>query len=203
MLYVPMGSFHVKHTVKRSLFIGDIDYAGDRQDAENIIRARRERYTDANHVVYAVVTGGERSLQFGMSDDGEPHGTAGRPILDVLKGAHLTSVVLTVTRYFGGTKLGTGGLVRAYQDTARMCVEGVSREVLRKLISCSADVPYALERGVLHVIREHNGEVVEQHHGVSIGLTFLVDEDNLERVLQAMRDVSRGTLDVVVQTRNS
>jgi putative IMPACT (imprinted ancient) family translation regulator len=86
--------------------------------ARVIIKQQKERYRDASHVVHAFIAGEAGEIR-GMSDDGEPGGTAARPIMDILAGAHCTNILITVTRYFGGTLLGTGGLVRAYGDAAR------------------------------------------------------------------------------------
>lgn len=115
------GTF--EFTEKRSRFIGHIAHAETTEDAENFIREIKSKYWDARHNVYAY------SLKNGISrfsDDGEPHGTAGKPILDVISGKKLTDVVIVVTRYFGGILLGTGGLCRAYTDAAAGVV-GVSK----------------------------------------------------------------------------
>jgi putative IMPACT (imprinted ancient) family translation regulator len=106
------------------------------------VRRQKERYRDASHVVHAFIAGAAGEIR-GMSDDGEPGGTAARPIMDILVGTHCTNILLTVTRYFGGTLLGTGGLVRAYGNAARtvlaLCKTGPLPPPRRLL--CSA-VPY-------------------------------------------------------------
>src|SRR5574344_183749 len=96
--------------------------ACDRIHHNLLLHELKIQYADATHVVHAFVTGTFGEVN-GMSDDGEPAGTAGRPVLEVLKGSNITNVLLTVTRYFGGTLLGTGGLVKAYGDCAKLAIE--------------------------------------------------------------------------------
>jgi uncharacterized YigZ family protein len=126
--------------VKNSKFIAEIFPVENQIAAREKLLSVKKKYADATHVVHAFVAG-KKCETCGMSDDGEPGGTAGRPILDVLKGSGLTDVLLTVTRYFGGTLLGTGGLVRAYSDAAKEVLK-ISRTeefVEKENFSFSAD----------------------------------------------------------------
>lgn len=109
---------------KHSRFIAAVFHCESEEQANGIIAEQKTKYWDARHNVYAYV------LQNGtvrFSDDGEPHGTAGKPVLDVIKGSGLTNVLITVTRYFGGTLLGTGGLVRAYGTSAKDALNNAPR----------------------------------------------------------------------------
>ena len=116
--------------VKGSRFIGESYHVETEDEALNRLEAVRKRKHQATHHCYAYLVGRPEVRQFKYSDDGEPTGTAGKPIYDVLTGRRVTDVLLVVTRYFGGTKLGTGGLVRAYGNTARAVMEASgSREV--------------------------------------------------------------------------
>lgn len=105
-------------TVKGSRFLSELFPCETQADARNLIKSQKTKYADSTHVVHAFVIGLGGEI-LGMSDDGEPSGTAGRPALDVLKGYGCTNVLLTITRWFGGTLLGTGGLVKAYGDGAK------------------------------------------------------------------------------------
>ena len=105
-------------TVKGSRFLSELFPCTKQEDARTIIKQQKSKYSDATHVVHAFILGLSAEVM-GMSDDGEPSGTAGRPALDVLKGHGSTNHVLTITRWFGGTLLGTGGLVKAYGDGAK------------------------------------------------------------------------------------
>ncbi|HSG29611.1 MAG TPA: YigZ family protein, partial [Candidatus Krumholzibacterium sp.] len=122
---IPEGRFECEMTVRNSKFIGLGVPVSDPEEAREIIRDTRETHPGCSHVVYAFITGGARTEVSGMSDDGEPKGTAGRPVMEILKGSGIVDVLLMVVRYFGGTKLGTGGLVKAYGDCAREVVEGL------------------------------------------------------------------------------
>ncbi|NLM01401.1 MAG: YigZ family protein [Treponema sp.] len=104
--------------IKNSRFIAELFPVTSQMEARELLKMQKNKYADSTHVVHAFVIGKNAEI-LGMSDDGEPSGTAGRPALDVLKGSNCTNVMLTVTRYFGGTLLGTGGLVKAYGDSCK------------------------------------------------------------------------------------
>lgn len=113
---------------KKSEFIGDACHAGSLDEALAFVEAIRERHPKSRHVAYAAICGGaDGRLAERMSDDGEPSGTAGKPILDVLRANALTDCVVAVTRYFGGILLGSGGLIRAYSSTASLAVRAATK----------------------------------------------------------------------------
>jgi putative IMPACT (imprinted ancient) family translation regulator len=123
--------------VKKSKFIAEAFQLTETNLPRDRVKQQKERYRDASHVVHAFISGDAGEIR-GMSDDGEPGGTAARPIMDILVGTHCTNILLTVIRYFGGTLLGTGGLVRAYGDAARavlaLCKTGSLPPPRRELI---------------------------------------------------------------------
>lgn len=108
--------------IKNSRFIAELFPVDTQSAARDLLKNQKQKYADATHVVHAFVIGKAGEI-LGMSDDGEPSGTAGRPALDVLKGSGCTNVMLTITRYFGGTLLGTGGLVKAYGDSCKVVLQ--------------------------------------------------------------------------------
>ncbi|MBR7064125.1 MAG: YigZ family protein, partial [Treponema sp.] len=121
--------------VKNSRFIAELFPCTLQSDVRNLIKEQKKLYKDARHVVHAFIIGSNAEIK-GASDDGEPSGTAGRPILSVLQGNNFTNVLLTVTRYFGGTLLGTGGLVKAYSDAAKLVIKNaLDNGLLEELIS--------------------------------------------------------------------
>ena len=130
-MMVPSCESEVETKVKNSRFIGSLGYTPSVESARAYIAAIKERYPDARHHCYAFAIGHGASVTHGMSDDGEPSGTAGRPILAVLSGSSLGDCTVVVTRYSGGTKLGTGGLVKAYTESAQACL--LSAEVEEKV----------------------------------------------------------------------
>lgn len=127
-----------EETIKGSRFLSELIVCQSQAQARELIKAQKTKYSDATHVCHAFITGNGGEVM-GMSDDGEPSGTAGRPILDVLKGRGCTNVMLTVTRWFGGTLLGTGGLVKAYS--------GGAKGVIAKANEINAFVPLIEKRG--------------------------------------------------------
>ncbi|MGP1458047.1 MAG: IMPACT family protein [Treponema sp.] len=131
------GSVSYKTTVKNSIFISELTPCSSQKEARMVVKDKKSEYADASHTVHAFITGLNAEVM-GMSDDGEPQGTAGRPILDVLKGRKCTNLILTVTRWFGGTLLGTGGLVKAYGSCAK--------SVIQKADSLGLFTPYVEER---------------------------------------------------------
>ena len=113
--------------IKGSRFLAELTPVESHAEARETLKAFKQKYADATHVCHAFVAGLGREIM-GMSDDGEPSGTAGRPMLDVVKGRNVTNLLLTVTRWFGGTLLGTGGLVKAYGDSAKLVLDNAFEE---------------------------------------------------------------------------
>ncbi len=125
---VLLESARAETLVKKSRFIAEIFPVKNQQDVRALLKAQKQKYADSSHVVHAFALGKNAEIM-GMSDDGEPAGTAGRPVLAVLKGSGCSDILLTVTRYFGGTLLGTGGLVKAYTQAAQAVLALAHTEV--------------------------------------------------------------------------
>ena len=173
-------------TVKGSRFLSELFPCESQAMAKDIIKAQKAKYPDATHVVHAFVLGLSSEI-LGMSDDGEPSGTAGRPALDVLKGYGCTNVLLTITRWFGGTLLGTGGLVKAYGDGAKQVLHaatdaGLFEEYVKKYLVSKEEVEEAL--GVVSLVTSSNNiiefdqavnELMEQDGNYG-KITKIVDE---------------------------
>lgn len=150
------GNFTAEYTEKHSRFIATAFYCETEQQASEIIAAQKSKCWDARHNVYAYV------LQDGtarFSDDGEPHGTAGMPVLDVIKGSGITNVLIVVTRYFGGILLGTGGLVRAYSTSARDALLGAQKVLMCVCSEFTIDCDYGNYDRLLRLITDHNGMI--------------------------------------------
>ena len=140
MLILKQPTF-AEFTVKNSRFVAEAMPVDSPEGAREIWHAQKIRYDNGGHIVYAFITGPQGNIM-GCSDDGEPSGTAGRPMLAVLKGSGLTNVIITAARWFGGTKLGTGGLVRAYSDCARLALENAQVTELVPVSSFGIVLPY-------------------------------------------------------------
>ena len=134
---------HVEQTIEKSRFIAHIKPVASREEAEGYIAKIRSEYRDATHNVPAFVIGEKQQLVWG-SDDGEPGGTSGTPMALFLANEGVTNVVVVVTRYFGGIKLGPGGLVRAYTSSARMALEAAGKREVKEALKLSLRLGYDL-----------------------------------------------------------
>ena len=177
--------------VKNSRFLAEAFIVENAEAAREKLREQKARYADASHVVHAFVVGPEGNVM-GCSDDGEPPGTSGRPTLEVLKGSGVTNVILTVTRWFGGTKLGTGGLVKAYTESAQGAVALMRTHEMVAMSSFSVEVPYALYEQVKKLLAACGAEVLTEDFGAAITLAGRLRESETETLATQLRDISRG-----------
>lgn len=158
---------------KRSRFIGEIRAVASEAEAKSFIEATRKKYYDARHHCYAYLVPDEdpaRLIQR-SSDDGEPSGTAGRPILSVLLGSELTGVCIVVTRYFGGTLLGTGGLIRAYTAAAKAALEAAVIEDIVKTRRETFVIDYSELDKLKYKLKEQNAVIVDTQYTDKVTLT--------------------------------
>ena len=182
--------------IKGSRFIGRTRSVHSRADAESFIADISQKHFDATHNCYAYRIGLGSAAEYRYSDDGEPSGTAGAPILKAIDGKELTNAMVVVTRYFGGTKLGTGGLVRAYSSCAQKVLESAGR--VRKFLTARymLTFPYELQNAVMKVIASNKAEVVSSDYGEEARLLVSIRKSNLEAFNGALLEESsgRGTL---------
>ena len=137
----PNKKMQIINKVKDSKFYGSISNVSTRDEAENFIEEIKNKFSDATHNVSAFRIGiGDEALEY-SDDDGEPAGSSGPPVLEAIKGENLTNAVIVITRYFGGTKLGIGGLIRAYGNTARIAINksGKKRLLLYYKVTIKGD----------------------------------------------------------------
>jgi uncharacterized YigZ family protein len=146
----------------------------------------------ASHHVYAFRAGYGKSVIEGMSDDGEPSGTAGPPILAVLRGTDIGDTIIVVTRYFGGTKLGTGGLIRAYSDAARNGLANLSTEANSIRKTLGVDVPYPIYQLVSRLVIQFGGVIEHKTFTTQIKLVIKIPIDNLDKFQQGLTDMTAG-----------
>ncbi len=168
-------------TEKKSRFIGYICHAETEADANAFVQEIKKKHYDARHNCFAYVLGEQQStLKF--SDDGEPGGTAGKPILEVINGAGLCDVCIVVTRYFGGTLLGTGGLVRAYTDAAKACIRAT--EIVKKqlVIPVDALVNYNDLGKVQYLLNSENIKIIDSDYGENVRLKVEIPYDDYNRI---------------------
>ncbi len=156
--------------IKRSRFITQSAHVDSLEDGRRFVERVRRAYSDANHNCWACV--GAKAGDAGhaaSSDDGEPSGTAGKPMLQILLHSGLGEICLVVTRYFGGIKLGTGGLVRAYQDCVRQNLESLPHTEKRVLTALSFEIDYNCLESVQRMLGEEGGEI----HALSLSLIHI------------------------------
>ncbi|MGC9397672.1 MAG: IMPACT family protein [Anaerolineae bacterium] len=197
---VPAAETRVEMRVVNSRFIASLAPAFGVEAARAFIARIEEEFSDASHNVPAFLIGHGASVIAHCSDDGEPSGTAGRPALAVLRGSGLGDVVVVVTRYFGGTKLGTGGLVRAYSDAVRevLRVTPLAEKVATHTLLMAT--PYALFEPVRLLIERHGGQILEEDFAADVTITAQVAVDRFPAFQQALRDLSGGTVEALVMS---
>lgn len=184
--------------VVNSRFIGSAACTPSVEAAKEFIAQVRAEFPDATHHAYAYLVGYGASVTAGMSDAGEPSGTAGRPMLAVLRGSGLGDVTVVVTRYFGGTLLGTGGLVRAYSDAARAVLDVLPRTERIEKRTLLARVAYSDYETVRRVLEAHSADVLDEDFAADVMLTIALPLPQLEACLAALSEVTAGQAEVVV-----
>ena len=163
---------HSELIIKKSRFIGCVQPMADRASAQAVVDALWREHPGAAHVCWALLAGGQSAAV----DDGEPSGTAGRPMLDVLRHQDLEGVLATVVRYFGGVKLGAGGLVRAYTDTIAQALLTAPKVTLQRMKTLQCHVPYALEGLLRREIEAAGAELINVQHGTLVTLQLRLPE---------------------------
>ena len=199
---VPAGPHRVEADIQRSRFITSIAPAPTVDDATQFVRAVSNEFADATHNCWAYVVGPPGSTaQVGMSDDGEPHGTAGRPMLGVLLHADVGDVVVVVTRYYGGQKLGTGGLVRAYGGGVQLALASVPRAEHVRLASARVVIDYPHVDAVQQLLSALEVRVVGQDYLERVRYELELPVANLDALRHALLDITRGQTELVVDDR--
>ena len=185
-------------TFQKSRFLGLLEPVADPEEARARLKAAKTLYADASHVVHAFRTGPDGSETHGCSDDGEPPGTAGRPVLDVLKGAGGGNCLLLVVRWFGGTKLGTGGLVKAYGDTAKAVIGAAAWEELRVWVSASVTVGWGEHRPLVTELKARGAQIDSEEFGTGVTLGIRVAGEEFRGLQSFTTDLTRGRAQWVV-----
>lgn len=188
---VPTKEAHVEWVEKRSRFIGHIFRTETEEEAIACIRQMREKYYDATHNVYAYIIHGG-TMRY--SDDSEPQGTAGMPVLEVLRRENTENILCVVTRYFGGILLGAGGLVRAYAKSAKQALDEAGISCMRLWEYIDLPCPYSLYERMKKVIEEFDGQVADTQYGSEILIKCLLPQERTSDFLAKVIDVSCGKL---------
>lgn len=191
---IPAEEIRREHVVVNSRFIATLAPVANTDKARAFIARIRAEFADATHNVPAYIIGGGNNLSDYCSDDGEPSGTAGRPALAVLHGSGLGDAAVVVTRYFGGTLLGKGGLVRAYTESTQMVVNAVRRARRQQVHVAMLALPYNLLERVRMLVHKHQGEVMDESFAADITMTFRLPVERSAPFQADLSELSAGTL---------
>lgn len=181
---------HSELLIRKSRFIGCVEPVADRPAALLRVAALRTLHPGAAHVCWALLAGGASAAV----DDGEPGGTAGRPMLEVLRHQDLDGVLATVVRYFGGVKLGAGGLVRAYTDAVAQALLGADKRPLQRRQTLRCVLPYALEGWLRRELDAAGAGTLQVSHGMHVELQFSLPEGDAAALRRRLDDGGQGRL---------
>jgi len=181
--------------VSRSRFICHLSPCTSTAEARLFVKALQKLHPQASHHCYAYLSGRAEDCQaYGFSDDGEPSGTAGRPMLVSLQGANIGEVCAVVVRYFGGTKLGTGGLQRAYGASVRQALTLLQTKLKIPMVHKTLACQYTQVNDVLHLLEQVGGEVISQDFTDNVFLFLSLPEEQVENIHQQLQTLSAGKL---------
>lgn len=189
-LTIKETEFSAELVEKKSKFIAKIVKVASEEEALNVLKSIKREHRDARHNVFAyrIANGPER-----FSDDGEPSGTAGVPILDILRGENLQNVLVVVTRYFGGILLGTGGLVKAYSGVTKEAIAQVKKVEMKLCDEYSVLIDYNYHNILLHYFKEESIIVRDTEYTNNICLNIVVEQKLKERVIEKITEKTDRT----------
>lgn len=184
-------------TEKNSEFLTFLQPIKDREQAMQWVQHYRERYKDANHVCWAYIIGNTRQPQTqAFSDDGEPNGTAGKPMLHVLTERELGNSLAVVVRYFGGIKLGAGGLVRAYSAAVSQATQLATLTTVSPKISLEIKADFALEARIRQLLTQYEGELLQVTYQQQVLLSISLPTEHNSTFKQQLQNISAGAIHV-------
>ena len=188
MPYTLSAPVHSEQVIKKSRFIGCVEPVADRAAALARVAAVRAVHPTATHVCWALMTGGHSAA----NDDGEPGGTAGRPMLEVLRHQDLEGVLATVVRYYGGTPLGAGGLVRAYTESVAQALLKADKIPVVRTTTLRCVLPYALEGWLRRELPAHDAQLLEALHGEGVTVRLQLPEASAAALVMRLNDAGQG-----------
>ena len=182
-------------TVNKSRFICYLTQCDSGLKVKKFVSDIQQKHPQADHACYAfVVDRPENSQGYGFSDDGEPSGTAGRPMLAVLQGCHIGEILAVVVRYFGGVKLGTGGLQRAYGNSVKQALQGLTLKTQIPMVNKTLICSYEQLDKVLRLIKSTGGYAIEQDFQQCVNLRLAIPANCLTEVVEQLQTLSAGKL---------
>ena len=191
---IPFSAAQSEFTEKRSRFIGQVWPVSSEEEAQERIRSAKKKYHDARHNCWCYILG-DNILRY--SDDGEPQGTAGQPMLNVFQREGVENVCCVVTRYFGGVLLGAGGLVRAYTQSAKDALDAAGVSVVRRWVAMEVPCTYAQFEGMRREVAAFSGVVEQVDYGADVVLSCLLPEERSAEFAAHVLDVTAGGVEVL------
>ena len=179
--------------IKGSRFIAEVFTVTTQSEAREKLHEQKQRYSDATHVCHCFIAG-LKAETCGMSDDGEPGGTAGRPMLDVLKGSGITNILVTVTRYFGGTLLGTGGLVKAYGDSVKEVLTLCECEEYIEKTDFEFECDYGMYETLKRKLEVFNISSLSEEYTSGVKLSGKIYSSEFEQMKELVKNISKGAI---------
>ena len=184
---------------KKSKFICHLFNVTSADEVTEIIKAEKKKYYDAKHHCYAYVMGDEGS-DIKCSDDGEPSGTAGRPMLDILKKEGLTDILCVVTRYFGGTLLGTGGLVRAYSAALKDAIDKSAFKNETEAVIVKYKYGYNFDARISSYLRDKDIKVLDSEYSDAVEITIVLEKEMYSAVDSDLVNITNGSVEKTDET---
>ena len=195
MPYALQAPVHSELVIKKSRFIGCVESVPDRAAALARVAQLHAEHPTATHVCWALMAGGQSAA----NDDGEPGGTAGRPMLEVLRHQDLEGVLATVVRYYGGTPLGAGGLVRAYTDAVAQALLQAEKVPVIRTTTLRCVIPYALEGWLRRELEAHDALLLEAVHGEGVDIRLQLPQSQAADLTARLNDAGQGKVQWIRQ----
>ncbi|QYJ78901.1 YigZ family protein [Shewanella acanthi] len=192
---IPSGNLMIEEEIKHSRFISFLFHCNSLDDLKLVLTNIKRDYPGASHYCYAYVSGAPNDgVQMGSSDDGEPAGSAGRPMLAVLQGANIGEIGAVVVRYYGGTKLGVGGLVRAYTSGLRQGLNQLTTEIKQIRYPARLQCDYTQLRDVEHLLTQLDAVITDKQFTEVIDVQFQIGKQQRELLVEWLATLSQGSL---------
>ena len=186
------GRAQAEQEIEKSRFIAYIAPVSSKEEGDAFIAEIRAKHKDATHNVPAMVVGDKMQIQW-ASDDGEPQGTSGAPMVQLLTGMELTNVCIVVTRYFGGTKLGTGGLVRAYSSSARLAVEAAGIREVKEMTVADISIEYTHLAKLQNVARERGWLIEDEVYEDKGKMKLICASEEADTMMKMLAEITAGS----------
>lgn len=195
---IPSQALTVSQEIKKSRFITFAEHTPSISESDDFLRSVRQQYPDARHHCWARVVGAPNdSMTYGFSDDGEPSGTAGKPMLQQLLGSKIGEITVVVVRYFGGIKLGTGGLVRAYGSSVQQVFDELTTTLKIPTVKRNVSVPFDLTGAFEHLVKQIDATIESRDYGNSVVCHVSVAESDLGQFGNELQEKGKGRIRIL------